>query len=128
MFFHLLNIVGPPFSIPFLFESYEQQQYQELLTLFTAIDDLEAPILLGDFNHGPVTSKATWYFPFNYGFVTARGFFSPYVLKHGRCTFCASNAVVAASGFTLDITIDHIYLTTSSAWRVKSTTVSTFET
>ena len=114
--------------MPLLFESYEDQQYQELLTLFTAIDDLEAPILLGDFNHGPVTSKATWHLPFNYGFVTARGFFSPYVLEHGQCTYCASNTMVAASGFNLNMTIDHVYLTTSSPWRVRSTTVSTFET
>ena len=59
-------------------------------------------------------------FPFYYGLVNARGFFSPYVLKDGRCTFCTKNPFV----FGVDEVIDHIYITTDTADRVVKAEVS----
>lgn len=51
----------------------------------------------------------------------ARGFFSPYVLKDGRCTLCVENPFV----FNIfDELIDHIYITTDTAERVLNVEVS----
>ena len=61
------------------------------------------------------TGGITWYLPFYYGLMNARGFVSPYVLKDGRCTFCNENP---NSDLTPDWIIDHIYITTDTFERV----------
>ena len=83
------------------------------------------PILMGDFNHGPASPGGiTWELPFHYGLMTARGLFSPYVFKDGRCTFCSANPT---TNFPSDIVIDHIYLPTNMKGRVVSSKVSTIK-
>ena len=54
-------------------------------------------------------------FPFYYGLMSARGFVSPYVLKDGRCTFCADNPL---NIFPDNMILDHIYITTDTTERV----------
>ena len=55
-------------------------------------------------------------FPFYYGLMSAQGFFSPYVLKDGRCTFCTGNPF--NSLYAADEIVDHIYITTDTLERV----------
>lgn len=119
--YHFHFVVGPPVVSPLLYQSYEEQQYAELTTLFQLIVTKDMPILLGDFNHGPASpGNITWELPFHYGLMNARGFYSPYVLVDGRCTFCSTNPTAF---FPLDLIIDHIYLPTSTRRRVISSKV-----
>ncbi len=98
---------------PFLFDTYEEQQFTEINTLFELSATKDNPILMGDFNHGPAPpGNITWHAPFNYGLMTARGFESPYVVRDGRCTFCTSNPTTAP--FPENILIDHIYVPTNA--------------
>ena len=114
---------GPPVVSPLLYQSYEEQQYAEISNLFPVVVPKDMPILLGDFNHGPASpGNITWEAPFLYGLMNARGFYSPYVLSDGRCTFCTSNPTT--SPFPSDILIDHIYLPTNMKERVISSRVS----
>ena len=107
---------------PLLFQSYDEQQYDEITTLFESVVTKDMPILMGDFNHGPASPGGiTWIVPFNYGLMTARGFYSPYVFEDGRCTFCSTNPT---TNFPVDIVIDHIYLRTDMNERVISSKVS----
>ena len=62
-------------------------------------------------------------YPFHYGLVNARGFVSPYVLKDGRCTFCADNALNLL--FPVSQIVDHIYITTDTTERVVFAKVAT---
>ena len=78
---------------------------------------------MGDFNHGPASPGITWELPFHYGLVNARGFASPYVFYDGRCTWCVTNPLVGAQGFTENLIIDHVYVTTNMLKRVKSVKV-----
>ena len=118
---NLFSAVGPPFGEPFLFSTYAEQQYNELLRLFDFVTSSQFPILIGDFNHGPAgPGNLTWEFPFNYGAVIARGLTSPYVLMDGRCTFCTSNPGVS---FPASILIDHVYIPATAIDRVVSTKV-----
>lgn len=106
------HLVGPPVTSPLLFATYDEQQYEEILALFELVTSKDVPILMGDFNNGPAPPGGiTWEFPFHYGLISARGFFSPYLLEDGRCTFCADNPSVAAASFFASVIIDHIYLT-----------------
>ena len=114
LFNPFLNPVGPPIVSPFLYSTYDEQQYDELLTLFEVATSKETPILIGDFNNGPANPGNGWDFPFNYGLINARGFVSPFVLEDGRCTFCLDNPSGALSGIPLDLVIDHVYVTTDS--------------
>ena len=92
------------------------------LQLFESVVTKDMPILMGDFNHGPASPGGiTWLFPFNYGLMTARGFYSPYVFEDGRCTFCSTNPT---TNFPVDIGIDHIYLRTDMKGRMISSKVS----
>ena len=102
--------------MPLQFRTYAEQHYGEVLTLMDQVSSIDTPILLGDFNHGPASTRrgVSYEFPFFYGLITAHGFVSPYVLHDGRCTFCSDNIAVALSGFTLDVVIDHIYVLTES--------------
>ena len=112
--------MGPPITFPPLYKSYDEQQYTELLRLFDILVNLEEPILLGDFNHGPaLPGNITWELPFHYGLMTSRGLVSPYVNLDGRCTWCGSQENVAAASFPFDEVIDHIYILTESLGRVK---------
>ena len=108
---------------PYLFNSYEEQQFTEINTLFELIDTKDNPILMGDFNFGPASDgNVTWESPFNYGLMAARGFESPYVVRDGRCTFCMSNLAVP---FPEDILVDHIFVRTNAVTkRVISSRVS----
>lgn len=105
--------VGPPIVSPLLYSSSDQQQYDEILTLFDVVTSSETPILMGDLNNGPASpgENFAWELPFHYGLIAARGFVSPYVLRDGRCTFCVDNPNV---NFESNIAIDHIYLTTNT--------------
>ena len=114
---------GPPFSDPLQFSTYDEQQYDEILKLFNGIENLQTPVFLGDFNHGPAPPGITWFLPFHYGLMNARGLVSPYALADGRCTWCVSNPLVTAQGFTENLVIDHVYVTTAVYKRVKTVKV-----
>ena len=114
---------GPPHTDPLLFSSYAEQQYDELLKLFNGIENLQAPVIMGDFNHGPAPPGVTWDLPFHYGLMNARGLVSPYVLDDGRCTWCVANPLVPAQGFTENLVIDHVYVTTTALKQVKNVKV-----
>lgn len=98
-------LAGPPAVSPFLYSNYDEQQYDEILTLFEVLKNLETPLLMGDFNNGPAPpgDKLVWELPFHYGLIAARGFVSPYVLEDGRCTYCVDNHI-----------LDHVYLTATT--------------
>ena len=99
---------------PFLYSTNDEQQYNQLLTLFDVVTRMETPILMGDFNNGPVPrgSNVTWKLPFHYGLINARGFVSPYVLQDGRCTLCVDNP--SAFPRSKNLVPDHIYVTAAS--------------
>lgn len=75
---------------------------------------------MGDFNHGPIVAtppdvpSLVPEFPLNYGFVNSQGFYSPYVIQDGRCTFCLENAIVNIPSRILD----HIYVPVTASERV----------
>lgn len=108
--------VGPPVVSPFLYSNYDAQQYDEITALFRFLVGKDMPILMGDFNNGPASPghNISWEQPFLYGLITARGLVSPYLTEDGRCTWCASNPSVAASGSTVNVVIDHIYVPTNT--------------
>jgi len=92
--------VGPPVRVPWLYHSYEQQQLAEIDSVLSWAANKTNPILMGDFGHGPVTKAETsWSNPLHYGLMCAQGFFSPYAVQDGRCTFCQRMT-----------TVDHIYV------------------
>ena len=102
--------------MPLQYSNYDEQHHDEILTLFNQISNVDAPIVMGDFNHGPVSRQENivYELPFGYGLMTARGFVSPYVLLDGRCTYCADSVPVILSGFTTNLMIDHVYLLADS--------------
>ena len=91
------NLVGPPF--PPQYSSYDEQQYYEILTIFDQLNGVVAPIVMGQFNHGPLSPREhiAPMFPFHHGLMSAGGFVSPYVLLDGRCTSCADNLEMSQS-------------------------------
>lgn len=104
--------VGPPPGLPLLYSTYDEQHYDELLTIFDVLLSKDIPILMGDINNGPASpGNMIWELPFHYGLITARGFVSPYVLEDGRCTFCIDNPAVVNQ---FDRLLDHVYITTDS--------------
>lgn len=119
--------VGPPFVSPFLYSSYAEQQYEELVTLLDAAATTDSSILLGDFNHGPSVatpsqtgvSSIIYELPFNYGYVNARGYYSPFVILDSRCTICSENPAVSLTSKI----VDHIYVPVTSSGRVVATKV-----
>ena len=114
-------MISPP-----LYSNYDEQQHDELLTLFELAAAKHTPILMGDFNNGPAypSNNNTGQLPSHYNLLQVKGFASPYVLEDGRCTFCSSNnPSVSLSGFESDVTIDHIYLATEKLDRVISSKV-----
>lgn len=84
---------------------------------------------MGDFNHGPTVatppdvSEIIYDYPIHYGVVNAGGYFSPYVLLDGRCTFCIENEKVS----TPSRIVDHIYVPVTSTQRVIGAEVRTGE-
>ena len=111
-------IVGPPVVSPFLYTTHAEQQYDELTQLLERVVNMDIPILMGGFNHGPASPGGiTWELPFHYGLMNARGLISPYVINDGRCTWCLENPVSSAS-FPFNLIIDHIYITTDTINRV----------
>ena len=111
---------GPPFTSPFRFQSYGEQQFSELRLLLDLASASDHPVLMGDFNHGPAVPTPTgvsgtaFEYPFHYGYVNARGFYSPYVVRDGRCTFCLENSMVNIPSRI----VDHIYIPVTSSARV----------
>ncbi len=103
-------LVGPP--APQQYTNYEEQHFTEIMTLFTQLNGIDTPILMGDFNHGPASPRENiiYEFPFQYGLMIARGFVSPYVLHDGRCTFCSDNPAVAITNYQFNLIVDHVYL------------------
>lgn len=121
----IIHVVGPPLVSPLLYSSYPEQQYDEILRVLDYATSVELPVLMGDFNHGPVVPGGVMStLPFHYGLMTARGFYSPYVLQDGRCTWCLENAQAVAF-FPANTILDHIYITTNTQERVKSVEVHT---
>ena len=114
---------GPPFIDPLPFSTYAERQYDEILKLFNGIENLQTPVFMGDFNHGPAPPGVTWELPFHYGLMNARGLVSPYALADGRCTWCVSNPLVTAQGFTENLVLDHVYVTTTVFERVQKVKV-----
>lgn len=113
--------VGPPLVFPFLYSSYAEQQYDEVLKLFNFATKMTVPVLMGDFNHGPAAPGGImWDLPLHYGLMNAQGFYSPYVLRDGRCTLCVENAQAV---FPASFIVDHIYTTTNTMDRVRSVEV-----
>ena len=49
------SAAGPPFVSPLLYTSYGEQHNDEVMKIFDIIQTMEmdVPILMGDFNHGP---------------------------------------------------------------------------
>ena len=105
-------LVGPPY--PLLYSNYDEQQYDELLTIFDQLNGVDAPILMGQFCHGPLSprERITPVLPLHYGMMNAGGFVSPYVLLDGRCTFCSDNPATRESA--LSGLADHEYLNKDS--------------
>ena len=97
---------------PLLYASYDEQQYDELLTLFELITSKDTPILIGDINSGPASPGNRWQLPLHYGLINARGLVSPYVLEDGRCTVCNENP--STSDEQPDNNVDHIYIPTNT--------------
>ena len=117
------HTVGPPTVFPLMYSSYAEQQYDEVLRVIDFATSVDVPVIMGDFNHGPAAPGGiTWDLPIHYGLMNARGFYSPYVLQDGRCTWCVENAQ-AASFLPVNLIIDHIYITTNAMDRVKSVEV-----
>lgn len=114
------DYVGPPIVSPYRYNSYAEQQYRELVTLLDAAAVTDSSILLGDFNHGPTiatlpgVSSVLYEMPFNYGYVNARGYYSPNVLLDRRCTICSENLAVSITSRI----VDHIYVPVTSSDRV----------
>ena len=122
-------VVGPPIVSPYLYDNYEAQQLDELVTLLNSTSSLrDNTIFMGDFNHGPVlatppgVSATVPEFPLLYGLVNAYGYYSPYVLRDGRCTFCAENPDVTIPSRV----IDHIYVAVTASDRVVYSEVGTW--
>ena len=115
MYTLLLLLDGPPF-----FNSYEEEQTNEVKVIHKVVEGKSDVILLGDFNHGPASPGLVWESPLNYGLMTARGLFSVNVMWCGQCTYCSENYFVLKAS----ITIDHIYLPTSKASAVVRVDVS----
>ena len=117
--------VGPPLVSPFLYTSYVEQQYDELLNILAIARSMRVPILMGDINTGPaVPGGILWEIPLNYGLITAHGFISPYLVKIPQCTWCVQNARAAAD-LPNNLIIDHIFITLDSFSRAVSAEVST---
>ena len=96
--------MGPPVVEPLLYQSYEQQQFHEIMILLEWLDNKKTPILMGDFNHGPVTvACSSWILPLHYGLLTARGMMSPYAMGEGVCTYYDYDS-------NWQVVIDHIYI------------------
>jgi len=103
---------------PLQYVNYEEQHYAEIKVLFKRALTKTSPIMLGDFNHGPGSpGNVTAMFPLHYGLMHSRGFYSPYVLRDGRCTVCSSNPVVRSLN-SKEASIDHVYLPTVFSDRV----------
>ncbi len=69
--------------------------------------------MMGNFNHGPTK------FPYHYDYITALGYYSPYVVMDGRCTLCKENpSVIVPSRI-----VDHIYVPVNSSFRVQGVKV-----
>lgn len=104
-------LVGPP--VPLRYSNYDEQSYDQLQRLFELVRDIETPIVMGDFHHGPTSRRegVVYAFPIHYGLMNAEGFVSPYVLLDGRCTICSDNPVrIRPTSFI----IDHIYVLADS--------------
>ena len=123
----LFFAVGPPFVEPLLFSSYAEQQYDEILKLINGIENLQTPIFMGNFHHGPAPPEVTWVMPFHYGLMNARGLVSPYAVLDGRCTWCVSNPLSFLEDFGANFVTDHIYVTTSVFKRVKRVKVCLYQ-
>lgn len=121
----LLFTVGPPIVSPFLYSSQNEQQYHEVLRVLDYAVNVDVPILMGDFNHGPAAPGGiSWELPFHYGLMNARGLLSPYIIKDGRCTRCPSESAFAAIVTSKHQLIDHIYIASDTVSRVISAEVS----
>jgi hypothetical protein len=122
---YYIALAGPPIVFPLLYRSYAEQQYEQLVTLLDVASETDNSILLGSFCHGPAVatppgrSLIHYEMPFNFGYVQARGYFSPYVLHDGRCTLCNENPTVSQTSKI----VDHIYVPVTAHDRVKSTRV-----
>ena len=115
--------MGPPLVFPLLYSSYAEQQYDEVLRALDYATSVDVPVLMGDFNNGPaVPGGVSWVLPFHYGVLAARGFYSPYVLRDGRCTWCLENAQ-AVVFFPGSFILDNIFITTNTRDRVRSVEV-----
>jgi len=122
-YMYTLHAVGPPTVFPLMYSCYAEQQYDEVLRVIDFATSVDVPVLKGDFNHGPaVPGETTWRLPFHYGLMNARGFYSPYILRDGRCTWCLENAQAAVFEQS-NLIFDHIYITTNTMERVRSVEV-----
>jgi len=102
----------------------EEQQFDEIEYIMEWMVDKWNPILMGDFNHGPVAvarygSRKTsqWLLPFNYGLMIARGMISPYAISSGLCTYCR---------FSKETVQSHIYIPTHTVAKAEYTKVRVF--
>jgi endonuclease/exonuclease/phosphatase family metal-dependent hydrolase len=104
--------------------SWGGEQLVQANELLTFLDETggDHQVLIGDLNTGPngddgVVAEAVG----SYDALVAGGLASPYVELDGRCTFCASNPILAAQGETTDVLIDHVMtrgMTASAAGRI----------
>ena len=67
-------------------------------------------VLIGDLNTGPlIEAQGIVAEAFDsYAALKDAGLADPYVDLDGRCTFCASNPILAAQGEDTDVLIDHV--------------------
>ena len=47
-------LVGPPFVFPFRYTSYAEQHRDEVTSILDYVETVDVPVLMGDFNHGPI--------------------------------------------------------------------------
>jgi len=92
------------------YESYEDEQAQQTLTLLDWIDSQATTgqvVLMGDFNNGPAVGSLNGELAENYALVTAAGYIDPYAsAADPLCTFCDDNTLITSTDSRI---IDHIF-------------------
>jgi endonuclease/exonuclease/phosphatase family metal-dependent hydrolase len=101
------------------------EQLEQVDELLSFMDETggDHRVLIGDLNTGPALPDAGIVAEAleSYQALQDGGLSSPYVELDGRCTFCASNPILAAVGETDDVLIDHVLttgMTASAATRI----------
>ena len=98
--------VGPEF-----FRTFERMQHFEVTKLLELVEKHPNLVLLGDFNTGPAIHNLSWYGPYSYGLMNARGLVSVNSLLCGECTYCKDNPLTPLK--EPDSLLDHVFVPVS---------------